>query len=77
MTDALEKARKERLERQAQGETEPLDEWPDGPPDGDDEAMERYNAALRQWHEEHIGPAGTDLTDKALLLTALRHKSRG
>ena len=56
MTDALEKARAQRLDREARGEPEPLDEWPDGPPAGDAEAMERYNAALRQWHEAHIGP---------------------
>jgi hypothetical protein len=49
---ALEKARQERLAREAGGETSPLDEWPDGPPLGDDEAMNRYNAAFRQWHEE-------------------------
>ena len=58
MTAALEKARTERLAREARGETEPLDEWPDGPPEGDDEAMGRYNAALRRWHEKHVGPAG-------------------
>ena len=54
---ALEKAQAQRLEREASGEREPLDEWPDGPPQGDPEAMERYNAALRTWYEAHIGPA--------------------
>jgi hypothetical protein len=54
--DALEKAARERREREARGEREPLDEWPDGPPEGDEEAMERYNAAFRQWHEAHVGP---------------------
>lgn len=29
---------------------------PDGPPDGDSEAMERYLAAFRKWHEKHVGP---------------------
>ena len=56
MTDALEKARAERLDREARGEREPLDEWPDGPPEGDAEAMERYLAAFRQWHESDVGP---------------------
>ncbi len=58
VTAALEKARAERLKREARGETEPLDEWPDGPPEGDEEAMERYNAAFRQWYEKQVGPAG-------------------
>jgi hypothetical protein len=53
---ALEKAAEERSEREARGESEPLDEWPDGPPEGDAEAIERYLVALRQWHERHVGP---------------------
>jgi hypothetical protein len=54
---ALEKAAAQRLEREARGEREPLDEWPEGPPQGDPEAMERYNTAFRQWYEAHVGPA--------------------
>ena len=54
--DALEKAARERVEREARGEREPLDDWPDGPPDGDSQAMERYLAAFREWHEKHVGP---------------------
>lgn len=53
---ALEKAVRARQEREARGEREPLDEWPDGPPEGDAEAMERYLVAFRQWHERHVGP---------------------
>jgi hypothetical protein len=53
---ALEKARADRLEREARGEHEPLDEWPDGPPEGDEEAMARYTQALRQWYERHADP---------------------
>jgi len=56
ITGALEKARQEWLAREARGETEPLDEWPDGPPEGDDGAMARYDAALRQWHQKNVGP---------------------
>ena len=55
-TDALEKAARERMEREARGEREPLDDWPDGPPDGDSQAMECYLAAFREWHEKHVGP---------------------
>lgn len=56
ITDALEKAAKARREREARGEREPLDEWPDGPPVGDRDAMERYLLAFRRWHEEHVRP---------------------
>ena len=55
-TDALEKAARERMEREARAERELLDDWPDGPPDGDSQAMERYLAAFREWHEKHVGP---------------------
>lgn len=53
---ALERAAQARREREAAGEREPLDEWPDGPPVGDELAMGRYDAALRSWHEKHVGP---------------------
>jgi hypothetical protein len=54
---ALEKAAAQRLEREARGKREPLDEWPEGPPEGDPAAIERYSAAFRQWYEAHVGPA--------------------
>jgi len=53
---ALERAASQRRERENRGEREPLDEWPDGPPIGDPKATERFDAALRQWHETHVGP---------------------
>ncbi len=53
---ALEKAAIQRRERESRGEREPLDEWPDGPPTGDPEAMQRFDAALRRWYETHVGP---------------------
>jgi len=53
---ALEMAAQARRERGARGEREPLDEWPDGPPEGDEEATKRWNAATRQWHQKHVGP---------------------
>ena len=49
--DAMEKARISRLEREARGERDPLEEWPDGPPEGDAEAMARYEEALRLFLE--------------------------
>ncbi len=54
--DALQGAANARMERLACGEREPLDDWPDGPPEGDSEAMEHYLAAFRDWHEKHVGP---------------------
>jgi hypothetical protein len=54
---ALENAQAQRLERETRGEREPVDEWPDGPPLDDPEAMKRYEAAIRQWYEAHVGPA--------------------
>ena len=45
-----------RTERLARGEREPLDDWPDGPPEGDSEAMKHYLAAFRDWHQKHVGP---------------------
>lgn len=57
MRDALENAARERMEREARGEHEPQDEWPDGPPPQEDtDATERYLAAFREWHEKHVGP---------------------
>jgi hypothetical protein len=57
MRDALENAARERTEREARGEHEPLEDWPDGPPPQEDiGATERYLAAFRAWHEKHIGP---------------------
>jgi hypothetical protein len=56
MGAALEKARADRQEREARGEHGPLDEWPDGRPEGDEQAMARYTQALRQWHERHPDP---------------------
>jgi hypothetical protein len=56
MGAALEKARADRQEREARGEHEPLDEWPDGPPESDEQSMARYTQALRQWHERHADP---------------------
>jgi hypothetical protein len=54
--DALNRASQQRREHEARGETDPLDEWPDGPPEWDPEAMKRFLVALRQWHELHVGP---------------------
>src|SRR5260370_18861350 len=54
--DAVEGAANAGMERLARGEGEPLDDWPDGPPEGDSEAMEHYLAAFRDWHEKHVGP---------------------
>ena len=54
--DALQGAANARMERLARGEREPLDDWPDGPPEGDSEAMEHYLAAFRDWHEKNVGP---------------------
>ena len=53
---ALEGAARARTQLLAPGEREPLDDWPDGPPEGDSEAMEHYLAAFRDWHEKHVGP---------------------
>lgn len=58
--EALEKAMQARREREARGEREPLDDWPDGPPEGDETDMEAYLIALRQWHENHVGPVTDD-----------------
>lgn len=58
--EVRDKARMERLARVARGESSPLDEWPDGPPAGDEEVMKcfvRYDAAFRQWYEANVGPA--------------------
>lgn len=49
MRAALERAASERREREARGEREPLDDWPDGPPLGDAEGERRYYAALQEW----------------------------
>ena len=55
--DALENAVRERTEREARGEHEPLGDWPDGPPPQEDiDATERYLAAFRAWHEKRVGP---------------------
>jgi hypothetical protein len=54
--EALERAMQARREREARSEREALDEWPDGPPEGDEKAMERYLIALRQWHQNHVSP---------------------
>lgn len=61
MRDALEKAARERRERDARdpaarAATEALDEWPDGPPLEDGEELRRFEAALRQWHQAHGVP---------------------
>jgi hypothetical protein len=53
MREALDKARAARLDREARGEHNPLDEWPDGPPLGDDEAMARWEVAFGEWQETH------------------------
>jgi len=47
MYDALERARHDRLAREALGEPDPLAQWPDGPPTDDPFAMKRFEAALR------------------------------
>ena len=54
--DAAEGAARARAERLAPGEREPVDDWPDGPPEGDSQAMEHDLAAFRDWHEKHVGP---------------------
>ena len=57
MRDALENAVRERMEREARGEHEPVGGWPDGPiPQEDTDATERYLVAFRTWHEKHVGP---------------------
>lgn len=52
MRDALEKAKRERLERESRGEPTPLDKWgdqhPDGlPPDASPEEIKQLEEALR------------------------------
>ncbi len=49
MHDALERARHDRLAREARGEPDPLAQWPDGPPTDDLDAMKRFEAALREF----------------------------
>jgi hypothetical protein len=49
MHDALERARHDRLEREARGEPDPLDQWPDGPPTDDPLAMKQFETALREF----------------------------
>jgi hypothetical protein len=57
--DALEKARRQREERdahdpEARAATEALNEWPDGYPlEAGEEEQRRYEAALRRSHETH------------------------
>jgi hypothetical protein len=51
---ALERAARERLEREALGIRDPLDEWPDGlPADVSEEEAARFEEAFRQ-HEEIV-----------------------
>src|SRR5215469_11083620 len=74
--DALEGAARARMERLARGEREPLDDWPDGPREGDSEAMEHYLAALRDWHEKHVGPV-TDAEFQRVRARGLHNRRRG
>jgi hypothetical protein len=65
MNAALEKAARERRDREARGDRTDalLDEWPDGPPLGDEQAMLRYSAALRQWCDARGIPYGDGAGD--------------